>query len=352
MILSRPLRNAHTQAPTVPDPRVLEARTIHMSDRISFLASRDGDGADCRAPSVLVGPCAALGGPWGVHLQLRRGRSGERARAGRSVCVLLLLPLRAVRTRVREQSQSTSASYLERRRPRRKMSRRVARDVPRRSAAFFLRMTPSPPGERVTVHDRRARHKKGMDGGWRPMEPRLGRSASRSRRASVSPGRGRLPPPMPSPRLHSHTRTLHAARRTRASCVCTCGSMCASEAARAACVPFRASSPRRTGEDPADRGFADSQTHPRRLDARPPRHISTARSSAYSPTRTRARALGTPGTGARLALNSRLCPPIPAYSTNYTTAPSWCSGACGPHQFGDATRPGLLIGAYMGVRTY
>lgn len=218
MILSRPLHNAHTQAPTVPDPRVLEARTIHMSDRISFLASRAGDGADCRAPSVLVGPCAALGGPWGVHLQLRRGRSGERARAGRSVCVLLLLPLRAVRTRVREQSQSTSASYLERRRPRRKMSRRVARDVPRRSAAFFLRMTPSPPGERVTVHDRRARHKKGMDGGWRPMEPRLGRSASRSRRASVSPGRGRLPPPMPSPRLHSHTRTPHAAR-VRPACV-------------------------------------------------------------------------------------------------------------------------------------
>lgn len=101
MILSRPLRNAHTQAPTVPDPRVLEARTIHMSDRISFLASRDGDGADCRAPSVLVGTCTALGGPWGVHLQLRRGRSGERARAGgQSACFSFSRSARYVRAYV------------------------------------------------------------------------------------------------------------------------------------------------------------------------------------------------------------------------------------------------------------
>ncbi|ETW80059.1 hypothetical protein HETIRDRAFT_117016, partial [Heterobasidion irregulare TC 32-1] len=275
--LSRPSRNAHTQAPTVPDPRILEVRAIHMSDRISFLASWDGDGADCRAPSVLVGPCAALGGPWGA--------SPATAGQERGACGC-------------ERAASPTTQDVTTRRA-------------RRSAAF--------PGV-LPAHDAiaagRARHKKGMDGGWRPMEPKLGRSASRSRRASVSPGRGRLPPPTLSPRLHSHTRTPHA-----------------------------------TGEDPADRGFADSQTHPR-FDARPPvrRAISRqlVRALIFRRRRRRARALGTPGIDARLALNSCSCPPIPAYAypSNYTTtAPSWRLGACGPHQFGDATRPGLLIGA-------
>ena len=155
-------------------------------------------------------------------------------------------------------------------------------------------------------------------------------------------------PPLACTRTLAH-RTPHTAR-VRPACVRVgvCARVKPREQPACRFAPRVLAGPERTPP------IAGSRIRKPTLDASTPvrRAISRQLARALILRRGRARALGTPGTGARLALNSRLCPPIPAYSTNYTTAPSWCSGACGPHQFGDATRPGLLIGAYMGVRTY
>lgn len=238
---------------------------------------------------------------------MRRGRSGERARArerarGRPACFSFSFSpsARYVRAYVNSRDPrlrpiSSAVAHDARCHD---AARRDGRDVLRGSAAFPGVL---PAHDAIAIAAARACHcvrearppRASQEGGW--MEPRLGRSASRSRRASGWPGRGRLSAPTPSLALAHRT---HTARRTRASCVCTCVSVCASEAARAARVPFRVSSPRRRrgGKDPADRGFADSQI---RKISTPVRSSPDNLERALNTIRC-ARALRTPGTGARL----------------------------------------------------
>ena len=191
---------------------------------------RDGDAADCRAPSVLVGPCAARGGPWGAHLQLpkvRRGRSGERAGARRLVGLRASpSPSPAPRgTHARTRTAAIHVCVLSRApspttqdvMTRREETGATFSGVLRPSLASFLRMTPppSPPRERVTVCeklDRRARHRKGD--GWSP-----GSDEVRVEVEGLLYGLAVAACPRQRPRLHSHTaRTPHAAR-VRPACV-------------------------------------------------------------------------------------------------------------------------------------